>query len=124
MAIVNIKIGNRNFDVACQDGEESRLQKLANEINEKVNHLSQQMKHSNDNSLFIALTALMLQDELNEAKQKLSSLDINKISQADIAKKLSQQISDKYSHENSEILEAVTDYIDSLTDKINSFNKK
>ncbi len=65
MAIVNIQIGKRDFQLACDEGQEGHLQALAKQVSARVQQLSESVQTSND-TLLLVMSALMMQDELNE----------------------------------------------------------
>lgn len=72
MPTVNINIGKREYQLVCGDGQETSLQALASEVSEKLVMLNKSMPNAND-TLLLVMTALMIQDELNEARQKIPS---------------------------------------------------
>jgi len=71
MPIVNLKINDILYQVACGEGEESHLQNLAMKLEEKLQKMAKRNK-ANDNKILL-LTALMLEDEVGELKQKLTN---------------------------------------------------
>ncbi|MEL7189534.1 MAG: cell division protein ZapA [Pseudomonadota bacterium] len=67
MSTVNITIGPRTYPVACGDGEEAHVEKLAAVIDQKYAQLgAARTARESQNLLF---TALFLADELAEAKK-------------------------------------------------------
>ena len=70
MAQVTLTVNNQSFDVACQDGEESRLQDLATYIDGKMSSLSAALGQVADTRLFL-MTTLVLTDELFESREKV-----------------------------------------------------
>jgi len=68
MALVDLDIGGRKFQLACGDGEESRLAGLAEALNNRINELK--LDQEGSSQLLLAMTALMMQDELNELGKK------------------------------------------------------
>ncbi len=68
MSTVNIKIGPGTYPVACGDGEEAQVEKLAKIIDEKYSQLGDaRAPRESQNLLF---TALLLADELAEARSQ------------------------------------------------------
>lgn len=69
MAVVDLLIGKKSFQLSCDDGDEPRLKRLAGVVNQRLNDLSDHAPGSGDTTM-LAMLALMLQDELTEAKEK------------------------------------------------------
>lgn len=76
MAILGIHIHNRTHQIACNDGEESHVRKLADEIDARVKMLAQQMGGQAPDGTLLVLAALMLCDELNEQKENNQKLKL------------------------------------------------
>ncbi len=67
MAEVNISINGRNYDIACDRGQEGRIIDLAAYIDQKVKEIASSGAAFNDSHLLV-LTSLILADELFEVK--------------------------------------------------------
>lgn len=76
MSIVTISINNRNFQLACLDGQEEALVKLAAKLNEQILEMK---KHSPaaSSELLLIMVALGLQDEIQTMSAKLTSIAEN-----------------------------------------------
>lgn len=72
MPTVDITLGKRVFQLVCGDGQEGRLRELAAEVGARVDHLAESLGNHND-TLLLVMTSLMMQDELNELKQRASA---------------------------------------------------
>ena len=73
MSVVNIKIGGRDYQVACGDGQEEHLRSLADEVNDRVNSLffsTKNGKNKPSEPMMLVMAALMLADELQESKKE------------------------------------------------------
>lgn len=68
MAQVTIDIGGHHYKLACRDGEEARLEKLAGYLNDKVVELTQVLGQVSESRMLL-MAALMLADELFEARE-------------------------------------------------------
>jgi cell division protein ZapA len=66
MAIVDIQIGRRNYQLSCDDGQEPHLKRLAQTISQRIEELARVAPGSSDPMLLV-LAAITLQDELNDA---------------------------------------------------------
>ncbi|MDX1484053.1 MAG: cell division protein ZapA [Alphaproteobacteria bacterium] len=70
MAQVNVRINGRNYEIACDDGEEAHVQKLGQYVDDKIGELVVRMGQVGDARLLV-MTALLIADELSEAYTKL-----------------------------------------------------
>jgi cell division protein ZapA len=74
MASVNVTINGRQFRMACEDGQEGHLTKLAKELDDRIGELRGNFGEIGDNRL-IVMAALTVADELSEASRKLRQLE-------------------------------------------------
>lgn len=75
MAQINVEVNGRPYAVGCQDGQEQHLQDLARMFDEQVRQVSHDMGQLGDTRLFL-MGALMLADELHDAKARLDALQM------------------------------------------------
>ena len=73
MAQINVEVNGKPYAVGCEDGQESHLQELATLFDHQVRQVSQDMGQLGDTRLFL-MGALMLADELSDAKARLDAL--------------------------------------------------
>ena len=69
MATVTVEVHGRPYAVGCADGQEARVRDLAAQFNERVQGVADQVGQVGDVRLFL-MAALMLADELQEAKRQ------------------------------------------------------
>ena len=69
MANVSIKFNNKEFLLACEDGQEEHLEELLIQINKKFNNLKNDLGNLGENKLLI--TAVKIMDEYYETKKKV-----------------------------------------------------
>lgn len=83
MTELRLLIGGREYDVACDDGQESHVRMLAKALDQRVRTLAEALGRPTEGQLLI-LTALMLSDELHDAKREVAQLrhDIQNSSQS------------------------------------------
>ena len=79
MAQINVDVNGRPYAVGCEDGQEPHLIELARMFDHQVRQVSQDMGQLGDTRLFL-MGALLLADELHDARGRLASL------QADLAR--------------------------------------
>ena len=70
MATVTVEINGRPYAIGCADGQEDRVRTLAREFDRNVRQVAGDVGHVGDVRLFL-MSALMLADELHEARQAL-----------------------------------------------------
>lgn len=73
MAIVNITVNGRVYDIACDDSQVSRVQELGRTVDGHAQHLLSTVGTVSDSRLLV-MVGLLLADELAEAREQLSSL--------------------------------------------------
>ena len=140
MANVSIKFNNKEFLLACEDGQEEQLEELLIQINKKFNNLKNDLGNLCENKLLL-VTAVKIMDEYYETKKKV---DQKKEELNDLSKKfkeLKSLIYDYRDTKESEIeklnfdhenLKQEIDYnqkkyenlIDEAADQISNFVKK
>jgi cell division protein ZapA len=67
MAQVRLDIGGRQYDVSCRDGEEERLRLLGRIVDGRASDVIRSVGRGNE-ARELLLTALLLADELDEAR--------------------------------------------------------
>jgi cell division protein ZapA len=76
MAQVTVEVNGRPYAVGCEDGQEHHLVELARMFDKQVRHVSEDMGQLGDTRLFL-MGALLLADELADAKSRLASLQVD-----------------------------------------------
>ncbi len=75
MAQVTVEVNGRPYTVGCEDGQEQHLLDLAKMFDQQVRHVSADMGQLGDTRLFL-MGALLLADELSDAKSRLAGLQV------------------------------------------------
>tara|TARA_B100002019_G_C20804937_1_gene373073 strand:- start:42 stop:485 length:444 start_codon:yes stop_codon:yes gene_type:complete len=70
MANVSIKFNGKDFLLSCEDGQEEHLEELLIQINQKFNHLKNDLGNLGENKLLL-ITAVKVMDEYYETKKKV-----------------------------------------------------
>ena len=73
MGQINVEVNGRPYAVGCEDGQEQHLIDLAKLFDRQVREVSQDMGQLGDTRLFL-MGALLLADELSDARGRLASL--------------------------------------------------
>jgi cell division protein ZapA len=74
MPQVSVTINGRQFRMACEDGEEAHLMRLAEDLDGRISRLRSRFGEIGDTRLTV-MAALTLADELSETKEKLQRLE-------------------------------------------------
>ena len=86
MANVSIKFNNKEFLLACEDGQEEHLEELLIQINKKFNNLKNDLGNLGENKLLL-ITAVKIMDDYYETKKKV---DQKKEELNDLSKKFKE----------------------------------
>jgi cell division protein ZapA len=74
MPELTVEINGREYQVACDDGQEEHLTKLARFVDKKMGELVGAVGQIGDARLLV-MTGLLIADELSDAYQQLESFD-------------------------------------------------
>ena len=74
MAEVSLVINGRTYEIACDDGQEERLQVLAGYLDMRVAELTEQMGQIGELRLLV-MAALLVADELQDTLSQLDALE-------------------------------------------------
>jgi cell division protein ZapA len=75
MPELTVTINGREYQVACDDGQEEHLSKLARYVDTKMGELVGAVGQIGDARLLV-MTGLLIADELSDAYQQLESIDV------------------------------------------------
>lgn len=93
MPEVSVQIANRDYELACGDGEEERVQELAAYVDEKVAQLRRQLPGTPEVKLLV-FAALILADESREARGIAKAAESARASATDSAETLATALED------------------------------
>ena len=102
-----IKILNRDYQIACGDGEEKKLLELAKKLDKRLAENSRLFKGANE-SMLMVLTALTLEDFTHDLQQQNAALQ-TKLNQA---MESSSQAIDQQLDEVTSRIDAIASYIE------------
>src|SRR5947209_11368592 len=74
MPQINVTINGRQFRMACEEGEEARLTRLAEGLDQRIARLRTRFGEIGDTRLTV-MAALTLADELLESKERLERIE-------------------------------------------------
>ena len=140
MANISIKFNNKEFLLACEDGQEEHLEELLIQINKKFNSLKNDLGNLGENKLLL-ITAVKIMDEYYETKKKVDQKKSEMTDLSNKFKELKSLIYDYRDKKESEIKKLKLDHenfkkeidanqrryeslIDEAADQISNFVKK
>lgn len=74
MSHINVTINSRQYRMACEDGQESRLLKLAEDLESRIAELRGKFGEIGDQRLEV-MAALTIADELVDTRQRIRALE-------------------------------------------------
>jgi cell division protein ZapA len=74
MAQVTVSINGRQFRMACEDGQENHLQRLAADLDQRIEQLRNNFGEIGDTRLTV-MAALTVADELGETSARLRQME-------------------------------------------------
>src|SRR5688500_9692869 len=118
MPQVNVTINGRQFRMACEDGEEEHLLRLAEDLDTRISRLRTRFGEIGDTRLTV-MAALTVADELSETKEKLQQLEpeVAALKDASVA---SAQRADSTQAAIVAALNAAAERIESITRRLNA----
>ncbi len=74
MSAVPIRINGKEYQIACDDGQEEHLRSLSFDLDERINQLAYQMGGNPGEVMALVLAGLMMSDEAIENKKEIDRL--------------------------------------------------
>lgn len=110
MAVVDLVIGKKSYQLSCDDGNEPRLRKLAGDLDSKLKQIAASAPGAGDGMLLVML-ALMLQDEVAELREKAP---------AHPSESIPNGMSRDHERTVIEALDMVSEFVEHLANKVQS----
>jgi cell division protein ZapA len=73
MAQVTIRINGYAYTVGCEDGQETHLEAMAGEVDQRIDNIKSAIGQSGESRLLV-LAALMMADELHDLKLEFATM--------------------------------------------------
>jgi len=109
MTNINILLQNKKYTFPCPENEKEEVLKLAKKLDSRIKSISENINDNLDSETLIILASLMAEAELMNSKKDLEKLEENKLEEDDIYDSITENI------------ENITDYIKTLTKKIDKY---
>ncbi len=74
MAQVTVTIAEKSYRIACEDGQEDHLRRLAGEVDAKIGEMRRGFGEIGDNRLTV-MAAITFVDEREELRQRVANLE-------------------------------------------------
>lgn len=84
MAQVDVTINDQNYRIACEEGQQDHLRKLAGDVDGRIAELVSAIGQIGELRLLV-MAAMLMADELDEIKETKASEPIARDSEADAA---------------------------------------
>jgi cell division protein ZapA len=118
MSQVNATIAGRQFRLACEDGQEDHLEKLAENLDARIADLRKKFGEIGDTRLTV-MAALTIADDLSEAgrrirrlEEELTALQDARVASADRAKEASAAVVNAFN--------SAAERLENITKKLNA----
>ncbi len=94
MAQITVNVNEKSYPLACAEGDEERLHKLASYVDVKARDLAGKLGHISESRILL-MAAILIADELHESIDGQGGTGIlGAISEGDLAKILNEVSSD------------------------------
>ena len=111
MANVNIKFNGKDFLLSCDDGQEEHLEELLTHINQKFNHLKNDLGNIGENKLLL-ITSVQIMDEYFETKKNVEKKKIELKNLSDKFRELRSLVYDYKDKKEADIKQLSQDHED------------
>lgn len=115
MPVVDVMIGRRNFQLGCDVGQEAHLHNLSQGITERMQQLAEYTDGTNE-TLLLAMAALMMQDEINEAGRNAKANSELTLQQA--REQLLEEHENARKRAVADALNYISDYLEKLISRM------
>ena len=130
MAEVSVKINNKSYGIACDEGQEDRVRELGNYVNERLSSLVASGAASSEVQNLV-LTCIVLADEIADLQDYNMKLEEQvthpsgegqvQIKEVEVIKEVPVEVPGALTDED---VEQVTDLVVEVTNRINSISNK
>jgi cell division protein ZapA len=113
MSDVTIEINGRAYQIACEDGQEDHLKRLAEILEKRLQDLVSNVGQVGQERLFV-LVGLLMADELSESLAEIDEARAN----PEIARCFQDEASEKAEAKAAHTLELLADRIETIAETI------
>jgi cell division protein ZapA len=113
MSDVTIEINGRAYQIACEDGQEDHLQRLAESLEKRLQHVASTVGQVGQERLLV-MVGLLIADELSDS---LAEIDETR-TDPETARRLQDEVSEKAEAKAADIFELLADQIETIAETI------
>ena len=115
MSDVKIEINGRSYQIACEDGQEDHLQRLAEFLEKRLQDVVSTVGQVAQDRLLV-MAGLLIADELSDASAEIDSARANP--DPDTVKLLQDEAREKAEAKAANFFELLAERIESIADRI------
>ena len=93
MAQVTVTIDGKPYKMACDEGQESHLEKLGNRFDQYVGHLKASFGEIGDQRLLV-MSGVMVMDEVQELERRIAALETELAKSQEAASRAEKRIAE------------------------------
>mgnify|MGYP002380673784 CR=1 FL=1 len=116
MAHVSVTINGRQFRMACDDGQEGHLLKLADDINARIDQLKGSFGEIGDTRLTV-MAAIMVADELVDVGRRLKTAE-QELASLREQRALTIERMERENERLAEMVDRAAETVERLTDRL------
>jgi cell division protein ZapA len=116
MAHVSVTINGRQFRMACDDGQEEHLLRLAADINARIDQLKGSFGEIGDTRLTV-MAAIMVADELVDVSRRLKSAE-QELASLREARALDAERIQRQHERLADLIDQTAETVESLADRL------
>ena len=120
MAQVVVTIDGKAYRMACEEGQESHLEGLAEKFDRYVGHLKSQFGEIGDLRVTV-MAAIMVMDELSDAQRRVGDLE-REVENMQQGRDSAAAVAEKSDQALAGMLSELTTQVRSIADKLNGTN--
>lgn len=122
MKNIEITINGHNYTLACDDGQESHVEQLAEEVSMRAVQLAEGMEGAGE-TMVLVMTCLMLADELYESRQEAGALHEHLAMMKAAGLEMPANTAEDANHAQSMLAHAmneIADHLDHMAEALNA----
>lgn len=109
MPKIKLKIGDRPYEISCNNGDEERITKLAAVLDGRVSGVAKSLGQASENMILV-VTCLMMEDEISKLSQGVPVAAVSRQSDSEVKERINRAI--------AEALEPFTKKLEALANSI------
>lgn len=116
MSSVTVTVNGRDYEIACDEGQEDRVRSLGNYVDENIRKIAGSGAVGGDIHLYV-LTSLLMADEVYELRDRLNEMGENTATSQDLNLAVSQALQEREQQISTQIDE-ITEQVENIVNKV------